>query len=167
MALNTQAQRLAREAIFTRAELAIIRIIKKRTREGKDVEGRSFKPYSEGYRRIRQRAGRPTTPVDLNFSNAGGMLDSIEGFIPSTLDKVSIEFNRPDKELLAYYHNISGAGKGKVIREFFALSDDESEQVFKNVEELALDLGSNITEDELTNVLKKLKNNTNTNVKLS
>jgi hypothetical protein len=163
----TPEQRLAREAIFTRAELAILRIIKKRTREGKDVRGASFRPYSAGYRRVRQRANRPTSPVDLIFSNAGGMLDSIEGFINQDLTKLSIEFNKPDKERLAYYHNISGAGKGKVIREFWGLSEEESEKVFKDVEQLALELGSNITEKELENVLKKLQGNKNVKIKLT
>jgi hypothetical protein len=49
--------------------------ILQRTAKGVDYEGKQFKPYSEGYKKRRKKAGRPVNKVDLNFT--GSMLSAI------------------------------------------------------------------------------------------
>lgn len=47
---------------------AAVAIIQKRTREGRDIEGNSFKPYSAGYRDLKAGSGRSVNPVNLTAS---------------------------------------------------------------------------------------------------
>lgn len=49
--------------------------VKKRTEEGKDVNHKKFKGYSDSYRKRRKKRGRQTERVDLNFT--GRMMASL------------------------------------------------------------------------------------------
>ena len=66
----------AREAILLRVAMLAIGRIKRRTGQGKDVEGASFKPYSARYASQRRRSGRNPAPPTLLLS--GGMLASMK-----------------------------------------------------------------------------------------
>lgn len=66
----------AREAILLRLAMLAIGRIKRRTGQGKDVEGRPFAPYSARYARQRKAAGRNASPPTLLLS--GAMLGSMK-----------------------------------------------------------------------------------------
>ncbi len=66
----------AREAILLRLAMLAIGRIKRRTGQGKDVDGRLFVPYSARYARQRKAAGRNASPPTLLLS--GAMLGSMK-----------------------------------------------------------------------------------------
>lgn len=108
--------------------LGALRIIRKRTREGRDVDGNPFAPYSEGY--AKRRGGRelPTDTVDLAFSVRDGMMQDLRYDITGT-GNVVVGFGREDKAEIAGYHSVTGAGESKIVRNFFGLSDEEEKQL--------------------------------------
>lgn len=71
--------------------------IKVRIQAGKDINGRSFKPYSTRYKIFREKHGRSTNFVNLTFT--GSMLsamdytatdDSVRLFFQNTTDKKGV-----------------------------------------------------------------------------
>lgn len=66
----------AREAILVRLAALAIGRIKRRTGQGKDVEGAAFKPYSRRYAKQRRTSGRNDSPPTLLLS--GAMLASMK-----------------------------------------------------------------------------------------
>lgn len=99
-----------------------LRIIQ-RTRKGMDADGRTFAPYSDGYRKAKAKQGAPSR-VNLTSTDAGGhMLDAIAVETPTGGDvKVRLAFATSEKAKLAHYH----MGDGRVDREFFLTSDDDA-----------------------------------------
>lgn len=65
----------AGQAILERLAMLAIGRIKRRTGQGKDVEGKTFVAYSKGYAKQRQQSGRNVSPPTLLLSGAmlGGM----------------------------------------------------------------------------------------------
>jgi hypothetical protein len=137
---------LRSQAFYNKLGLAALRIIKDRTRKGRDVEGKIFMPYSDPYAASREKRGLNTHPVNLSFqdltrmlpkgykSSQQGMLNSIDHVVANDFTSVSILINDPVKEQIAVYHNVQGAGKGKVIRRFWGI------EAAKEIKQLA-DLG--------------------------
>ena len=124
-ALNSQK-------IYNKLGLAAIRIMRKRTRNSQDVKGQQFELYSRGYAAKRKRAGLANpAKVTMEFSKTGGMLAAIDYEVFEVLGDqdefgyAEVSIKDPLKAQLAYYHNISGAGKGRVIREFWGIELDE------------------------------------------
>ena len=127
-----------------------IRNIRIRTEKGKSVNGSPFTPYSTkpfffnikpesqpvfkffegGYREFRASKGRSTKP-DLNFS--GKMLSSMTTKV--VRDKASLFFRRQAENKKAFFHDIAGAGKGKVVRPFFSINRQEEKQIVKVFED--------------------------------
>ncbi len=107
--------------------LGALRIIRKRTREGLDVDGNPFAEYSESYKPKRERNELPTDTPDLAFSVRDGMMQSLRYELSD--GGIELGFDRTDKALLASYHNVQGAGKSKVIRKFFGISTEEEQQL--------------------------------------
>lgn len=66
----------ARKTILLRLAMLVIGRIKRRTGQGKDVDGRPFVPYSARYARQRKAAGRNASPPTLLLS--GAMLGSMK-----------------------------------------------------------------------------------------
>lgn len=98
------------------------RIIKKRTRGSKDVDGNPFDDYNKSYLQKRKRKGISNPEkVTLQFSRIQTMLNSIDHDIANNLESVKLYFEDKDKEQLAIYHNEVGAGKGRKIREFWGI----------------------------------------------
>lgn len=124
--------------------LGAIKLIQQRTREGIDVDGNRFKPYSTGYKKLREKAGLGTDIVNLKFSKYFGMLHEINHVVAQDLSSVSVLIDDTDKAEIAKYHNVMGAGKGKVIRKFWGLSPEEEKAL------------TELTELEIQNVLKSL-----------
>lgn len=131
--------------LLTKLGLGAERLIKNRTRKGVDVYGKAFKPYSAKYAEKRSKTGLPVHPVNLSFDDISGMLTEIEHVVSNDLEAVELEIKDDEKRQIAFYHNVSGAGKGKILRVFWGISDDEE----KALQELA--------DDEVSAILKNLE----------
>lgn len=113
------------------------RRIRTRTESGRDAKGQPFVPLSEGYAKQKQEA-LGNSRADLTVS--GRMLNDM-GVTAVTDQKAEIGFKSmgggggggtfiqrsrsvgaADK---AYYHDVAGAGKSHVKREFFDLSEED------------------------------------------
>lgn len=92
--------------------------IKDRTQKGKDSEGDYFKPYSRSYKKFREKTGRQTRRVDLNFS--GRML---AGMVNRTVSgrEGHIYFASPEDAKKAAYN--------QKTRNFFSVSKEEQEEI--------------------------------------
>ena len=100
-----------------------IRNIKDRTqRKGIDVNGSPFKPYSKSYRR---RLVKQSGVVDL--TDTGQMFSSLTSKI--TPSKGTLFFRQAQANKKAFYHDIAGAGKGRVVRPFFSINDREADKI--------------------------------------
>ncbi len=146
-----------RQVFLNKIALAIRFIIRNRTKEGKDVEGNPFKAYNLNYAKKRKRHGLPTSPPDLEFDEKSGMIHRIDHEVFNDNKSVEIFINSPQKEQLAIYHNIMGAGKSKVIREFWGLSKAENEKLFTLIDDTMGDLAIKMTEEEVVEILKDLE----------
>ena len=126
---------LQSQKIMNRLGLAQERNIQKRTREGRDLNEKSFKSYSPKYakRKLRQTA-IPTHVVNLTFDDINGMMHSIDHVVFADLSGVELEFIDERKRKIAEYHNILGAGKSKVIREFWGVNEKEEKTLADLVE---------------------------------
>jgi len=80
-----------------------------------------------GYMQYREIHGKQAAFVNLMFS--GGMMDGM--FHSATDDAAILGFRDERDRKLAYYHSIAGAGKSKVIREFFGFSEPEKDMLFE------------------------------------
>ena len=97
--------------------------IKDRTqRKGVSVNGNPFKPYSKGYRR---RLVKQSGVVDL--TDTGQMFSSLTSKI--TPSKGTLFFRQAQANKKAFYHDIAGAGKSKVVRPFFSINDREADKI--------------------------------------
>lgn len=95
--------------------------IESRTAQGKDVKGQAFKGYSESYKKVREKAGRPINKVDLFFT--GKMLGSMTHRKQGT-DKVQIYFSMQEQATKAAHLTEK--------RNFFALSLSDHQKI-KNI----------------------------------
>jgi hypothetical protein len=123
-----------------------IRNIRTRTEKGISVNGSRFTPYSRkpyffntapegatpryktfqgGYAQFRAFKGRQASYPDLNFS--GRMFSSLTSRI--TPSKGTLFFRQADANKKAYYHDVAGAGKTKVVRPFFSINDKEADKI--------------------------------------
>jgi len=116
-------KRIFSKALMTEIGNFAMTKIKVRTSEGKDVEGRYFKPYTAKYKMFRREKGLPTNVVDL--FRTGSMLSSMtydpyERYVKIFFLNTSDEFNvkNPKK---AFFLNQK--------RRFFALSKDEVDKI--------------------------------------
>jgi len=97
--------------------------IKDRTqRKGISVNGSPFKPYSKAYRR---RLVKQSGVVDL--TDTGQMFSSLTSKI--TPSKGTLFFRQAQANKKAFYHDIAGAGKGRVVRPFFSINDREADKI--------------------------------------
>lgn len=128
--------RLHKKAFLESLGLRGERMIQKRTREGKDVQGKSFKPYSDAYAEKRVRAHLPTSPVSLIWDDISGMMRKIGTEADPATGTAIIDFTNDDKRRIASYHNILGVGKaGANLRVFWDLSQAERKQIAGLVED--------------------------------
>lgn len=119
------------DRILRRFNTLIVKHIQDFTRDGKDPNGKPFKPYSRAYRR--QVSGN----VDLR--RTGRMMNGLKPIIGRSKfikRKNYVEF-RPvygvvgsRNARIANYHVVQGAGRSKVKRDFLTFTDQ------KKIEEL-------------------------------
>ncbi len=108
--------------------------ILKRTAQSMDYKGKPFKDYSRRWKAERRKRGKQTSRVDLNFT--GRMLGDVLTRIDPANGRAVVSFGGSGiGGRLAYYHNVSGAGSSRVRREFFALSEEDRENLKKMLEE--------------------------------
>ena len=104
-----------------------INMIEDRTESGGGYNG-VFRPYSEVYAKFRSKKGRQVTPVNLNFS--GRMLSSMAARRVRR-GVQEIYFTRSEEARKAYFHNVTGAGKGRITRKFFGFNQAEKSMLRK------------------------------------
>jgi hypothetical protein len=81
----------------------------------------------------------------VNMTATGKMLRSMRVRLEG--DKIIIEFSREEEAEKAYWHNVSGAGKSRVIREFLGLPDDQASEIAKEEIEASNSLTIDISGD--------------------
>jgi hypothetical protein len=137
-ALRKAGDAFQNQKLLNKLGLGGIRLIKKRTRKGKNVQGQPFdrapsaegsSPYSPGHERKREKKGLPTGRIDFVFSLYGGMMEKIDHTVTNDLSDVTITIQDDDKRQIARYWNVEGAGPGEMIRRFWGLSGEETEKV--------------------------------------
>ena len=97
--------------------------IRNRTqKKGLDVNERPFKPYSIKYKRAKIKE---SGVVDL--TDTGQMFSSLTSKISSS--KGVLFFRNQNANRKAFYHDEVGAGKSKVVRPFFGISDKEEDKI--------------------------------------
>lgn len=122
-----------------------------RTRRGVDAKGAPFVPLSDGYAKAKGKAGlapvadlqvsgrmlndmgvtdATSRTVTLGFRSAGG------GGGRGTFIQRSRALGAADK---AYFHCVEGAGKSKVIRDFFDLSESDIKAAVDMVDAMIAD----------------------------
>lgn len=127
-------RQLLNQQYWNALALRAIRIIRSRTRKGKDVEGRAFRQYNKQYLKKRQADGiLNASLVNLEYSRVAGMLKSIDHMVSNDLSSVRIFFNNDRARTLAEYHNESGAGRSRIIRKFFGLTDNAARRIFSEI----------------------------------
>jgi len=134
-------QALKSQEFYSKLGLAAIKLMKDRTRRGVDVEGKSFQPYSESYKKVRAKAGLPVHPVTLIFDDVQGMLTKIDHIVANDFSHVSVLIDDAAKAQIARYHQIEGASKKKIIRKFWGI---ELESEIKKLAKFGYDALKNI-----------------------
>jgi len=120
------------QKLMNRLGLAQQKMIRDRTLKGKDVEGKSWKKpnYNPQYAKRRARiTGLPSSPVTLVFDDISGMMQSIDFKAFEDNAGVELFFTNDQKRRLAEFHNLLGAGKKRVIREFWGVSESEEDKL--------------------------------------
>jgi len=107
-------------------------LIQKRVKANKDLSGQKFKPYSDAYKKRRLKAGKPVDRVYLEYT--GQMLAAMTHKAFTT--HAQLYFATPRSETLAKYHSRDGAGKSRVIRSFFGITESEELKINKYVNTL-------------------------------
>lgn len=128
--LNEVIDALQSRTLLNKLGLAQIRKIKSRTRAGLDLEGKPFKAYNEKYAERKEKlTGIPTDVVNLVYNDIDGMMASIDHVVASDLKSVALTFTKKDRARIAQYHNELGAGKSRVIRQFWGVSEQDSKDI--------------------------------------
>lgn len=123
------------QKILEREGLKVIRIIKDRTRKGLDIDGNPFRAYTFKYMEYKQKLGFiKLSEVNLTLHPKDGMMGRIDSKVDLSDNSLTVYINSADKERLALYHNIEGAGKSRVIRRFWGLSDKEKMLISDDVQ---------------------------------
>lgn len=91
-------------------------MISTRTDEGVGPEGSAFEPYSDAYKKVREKKGRPPARVDLR--STGEMLGDLDVEVNAAEKTSGIFFKSEESVRKARLHQVSGVGKDKVRRRF-------------------------------------------------
>lgn len=112
--------------------------IRRRTERGVFLNAGYTKTYSKGWKRRRVKRGRQVSHVDLFFE--GNMLKALhsKGEIRPQLAVMSAGYITGLSEVqatnIAGFHNLTGAGKNRIIREFIGLTQDEADSIITRIE---------------------------------
>lgn len=147
------------QTLLTRIALQAIEMINDNIEQKQDYKGNAFAPYSFSYwlksksklgstkgakapkdKRKRKvfldtmRARFNQAKNNVTLTDTGEMLSALS-VLDTKTDSVKIGFNTKRSAELAFYHNVSGSGKKKVKREFFALSDKQIQKLKNNAQD--------------------------------
>ena len=121
----TKKQKSSVIKALNRVSNMAIFMITKRTQSGRLPDGGQMRAYAPATVKSRKKRGRQTGFVDL--TDTGKMFRSLDfktGGLKSTLFFSNMERNK-----IASYHDIFGAGKSKVVRPFFSIGDKEEDKI--------------------------------------
>lgn len=135
-----------------------LRLIRTRTEQRRDMRGNAFRALSPGYAVQKAKAGLAPLPdltvsgrmlndmavvevddqaVTLGFTSAGGSAPRTgrgkKRMAVSTLIQRSRSIGAADK---AFFHNVTGAGRAGVKREFFGLNDQDEDRIVEALDRL-------------------------------
>ena len=116
------------DKLFRKKTMKVIGLIHKnriflRTLSGKDTEGNKFKPYSANY----ALSAKKLSVNNVNLSLTGMMLKGMN--TTATDNSARIFFSTDENNDLAAKHE---NGDGVPKRSFFGISDEDSENIFKD-----------------------------------
>ena len=100
-------------------------MITKRTQSGNLPDGGKMIPYAKSTVKSRKKRGRQTGFVDL--TDTGKMFRSLD-YKKKGL-RNTLFFSNTERNKIASYHDIFGAGKSKVVRPFFSIGDKEEDKI--------------------------------------
>ena len=110
-------KQLKRSSFFALGE------IKKRTLSGLDFRRRRFHPYAPSTGR-----GRKENIGTVDLKDTGQMLGSMN-FNSKGNFRTQLGFRNNDANRKAFYHDVAGAGKSKIRREFFSIDRQTEEKL--------------------------------------
>jgi hypothetical protein len=92
-------------------------------------QGRLWAVIIGGYKAYKA-ARYPQDGGGVNMTAEGNMMRSLAVIaVDPATGKIVIGFNREESAEIAYYHNVSGAGKGRRLRKFMGLTPEEQLKV--------------------------------------
>lgn len=107
----------------------IVELINNNLEAGIDADGKPFKKYSAGYAKWKHKK-KPQYGGKVNLTLRGLMLGAFGVIAHGVKGKdgfISAGFTDEEAAEEAYWHNVSGAGKGRVLRRFLGLRDKQWE----------------------------------------
>ena len=140
-----------------------------------DLNGEPFAPYSFGYylkkkykkrSKAKSKKGKAKFLQDaknayesgknnVTLVTSGAMLNSISVInIDEEARNITIGFEDAEAAKVAFYHNISGAGKGRILRRFFGVKKGGEAELFAYATEI-LSKDLNFAVDVLTPYLRR------------
>lgn len=124
-----------------------VHLVQGRTRKGIDIFGNKFKPYSKSYARKRRKLNLFTNIVNLKSdANANtGMVNNLTYTVSSDFSTVLIHLRDKSKEKLARFHQILGAGKSKVIRQWVGFTKKQNQQLQEHTSKVVKNIISNLS----------------------
>jgi hypothetical protein len=126
----------------------VIQRVRQRTEGGRDADETAFEPLSEGYAKAKTKAGLPGV---ANLTVSGRMLNDMQvtsatereaviGFVGAGGGGVRGTFVQRSRALAgadkALYHCETGAGKSRVIRNFFGFSASDADAIAAAVDQI-------------------------------
>jgi len=117
------------DSLFDKKVLELVALRQKnrifvRTTGGRDTNSNPFTPYNAAY----AKKALKTSVTDVNLTATGNMLNAMTQ--KATDKQAVISFTNNEAEELASYHDKLGAGKNKVIRKFFGMSESDKDDLF-------------------------------------
>ena len=109
--------------VLEKIALEIKQRIKLRTQGGKDKNYKNFKKYSAGYAKKEKK-------TLVNMTQSADMLNALTQKAMSN-NTIKIFFDNDDAKELADIHINKGAGRGKVIRDFFGVNKKDKDLAFE------------------------------------
>ena len=123
----SKKQRKTIQKSLNRVSNMAIFMITKRTQSGKLPDGGQMRAYAPATVKSRKKRGRQTGFVDL--TDTGKMFRSLD-YKKKGL-RNTLFFSNTERNKIASYHDIFGAGKSKIVRPFFSIGRKEEEKIQK------------------------------------
>ena len=124
--LSKKQKRAIQKSLNKVSNMAIF-MITKRTQSGKLPDGGQMRAYAPATVKSRKKRGRQTGFVDL--TDTGKMFRSLD-YKKKGL-RNTLFFSNMERNKIASYHDIFGAGKSKVVRPFFSIGRKEEDKIQK------------------------------------